>query len=283
MWPFSRKTRRTISPVARRVVIIGNGITGVTCALRLRRKKPDWRITLISGESAFHYSRPALMYIYLGHLRFEDTKPYEDSHWDRYDIERVVAWVKRIDTNGKKLELDRGEAVPYDDLVIATGSKPNKFGWPGQDLDRVQGMCDLQDLEALKKNTPDLKHAVIVGGGLIGIEMAEMIHSRGIPVTMLARETNYWNNVLPDHEAKMINRAAWQHGIDLRLSTELAEIVDDGRGRAAAAGDPRCGGGRRREPAQDRRRPHRHQHRRAHPPGQSGGGLAGLRRRFRSR
>ena len=57
------------------VAIIGNGITGVTAALRLRAKRPDWRITIISGESKYHYSRPALMYVFMGHMRYQDTKP----------------------------------------------------------------------------------------------------------------------------------------------------------------------------------------------------------------
>ena len=70
-------------------VIIGNGIAGITAAQRLRRLKPDWTIKVISGESAFYYSRPALMYIYMGHMGFAETKPYEDWHWDQMRIERV--------------------------------------------------------------------------------------------------------------------------------------------------------------------------------------------------
>ena len=91
--------------------------------------------------------------------------------------------------------------MSFDKLVIATGSKPNKFGWPGQDLNRVQGMYSYQDLEGMEAASKDLKQAVIVGGGLIGIEMAEMFHSRHIPVTFLVREKSYWDNVLPAEES----------------------------------------------------------------------------------
>ena len=59
------------------VVILGNGIAGVTCALALRKRRPDWRITLVSGESDAFFSRTALMYIYMGHMRLSDTQPYE--------------------------------------------------------------------------------------------------------------------------------------------------------------------------------------------------------------
>jgi NAD(P)H-nitrite reductase large subunit len=74
---------------------------------------------------------------------------------------------------------------------------------------------------------------VIVGGGLIGIELGEMLHSRGVAVTFLVRETAFWNNVLPEEEARMVNRAIEREGLGLVLATELREILDDGAGRVA--------------------------------------------------
>ena len=76
--------------------------------------------------------------------------------------------------------------------------------------------------------------AVIVGGGLIGVEMAEMLHSRQIPVTFLVREKDFWGNVLPPEEAAMVSRHLREHHIDLRLQTELREILDDGQGHCRA-------------------------------------------------
>ena len=72
---------------------------------------------------------------------------------------------------------------------------------------------------------------MIVGGGLIGIELAEMLNTRNIPVTFLVRETSFWNGVLPEGESQMINRHIESHHIDLRLSTNLKEIKDDGNGK----------------------------------------------------
>jgi len=215
-----------------RVVIIGNGITGITAALRLRTLQPDWRIITISNESDFFYSRPALMYIYMGHMRFEDTKPYEDWYWGRMRIERLRGLVTTVDVHNKQVEVRHQTPVPFDKLLVATGSVSNKFGWPGQNLKRVQGFYSLQDTRTLEENTAGLKRAVIVGGGLIGIELAEMLHTRGVAVSILVREPSYWNNVMPNAESALINRLIQQEGIDLRLKTELAEILDDGKGRA---------------------------------------------------
>jgi len=214
--------------------IIGNGITGVTAALKLRELQPDWKISLISGESTYHYSRPALMYIFMGHMTYQDTKPYEDHIWAEKRIDLVRDWVTEIDTEKHELSLHRAGKLGFDKLLLATGSKSNKFGWPGQDLDGVLGLYGLQDLKAMQDSIGRTKHAVIVGGGLIGIEMAEMLHSRGVHVTFLVREASYWDNVLPAEESGMINRIIRAAGFDLRLETELKEVIDDGQGRACA-------------------------------------------------
>ena len=216
------------------VAIIGNGITGVTAGLRLREKAPDCRITLISGESKYHYSRPALMYIFMGHMTYRETKPFEDSFWEEKGIDLLRAWVTRIDVDRKELELHGAPPVGYDKLLVATGSKSNKFGWPGQDLDGVQGLYGLDDLKRLYEVAERTRHAVIVGGGLIGVELAEMLHSRGIHSTFLVREESYWNNIIPKEESGMINRIIREQGIGLKLKTELKEIVDDGSGRCCA-------------------------------------------------
>ncbi|MHA7942385.1 NAD(P)/FAD-dependent oxidoreductase [Formosa sp. 3Alg 14/1] len=215
------------------IAIIGNGISGVTLARHIR-KNSDKRITIISSETEHFFSRTALMYIYMGHMKFENTKPYEDWFWDKNRIELKKGFVKQVDTASKMLHFAEGDTLKYDKLVVATGSKPNKFGWPGQDLKGVMGMYHKQDLESLETYAPNKEtcnRAVIVGGGLIGIEMAEMLNSRNIPVTFLVRENSFWNGVLPKGESEMINRHIKSHHIDLRLSTNLKEIVSDENGK----------------------------------------------------
>ena len=216
------------------VVIIGNGITGATAALELRRLDADCRITMISGESRYHYSRPALMYIFMGHMSYQDTKPHQDHTWADNRIDLVRAWITAIDTDARQLTLHGGGDLAYDKLLIATGAKSNKFGWPGQDLRGVQGLYDLQDLKRLHDSVQNTRHAVIVGGGLIGIELAEMLHSCGVPVTFLVREASYWDNVLPAEESAMVGRIIREAGFGLRLKTGLKEIVGDSHGRACA-------------------------------------------------
>ncbi|MCB0372765.1 MAG: NAD(P)/FAD-dependent oxidoreductase [Muricauda sp.] len=215
------------------IVIIGNGIAGVTAARHIR-KLSNKKITIISAESDYFFSRTALMYVYMGHMKFEHTQPYENWFWKKNNIDLINGFVTQVNTTEKEVILKHNGSISYDKLIIATGSKPNKFGWPGQDLEGVQGLYSKQDLELLEQNAPNnkvCKRAVIVGGGLIGIELAEMLRTRNIPVTFLVRESSFWNGVLPSGESQMINEHILEHHIDLRLGASLKEIVPDEKGK----------------------------------------------------
>lgn len=114
------------------IVIIGNGISGVTLARHIR-KLSDKKITIVSAETDYFFSRTALMYIYMGHMKFEHTQPYENWFWKKNRINLKKGYAKTVETKSKTLHFAKGDTMQYDKLVIATGSKPNKFGWPGQD------------------------------------------------------------------------------------------------------------------------------------------------------
>ena len=215
------------------IVILGNGISGITTARHIR-KRSDKKITVISAESDYFFSRTALMYVYMGHMQWNHLKPYEDWFWKNNRIDLKNGWVQQIDFAQKTLHFKNGETLDYDKLVLATGSIPNKFGWEGENLEGAQGLVSKQDLELLEKNTKNCKKAVVVGGGLIGVELAEMLRTRNIEVTMLVREKAFWHSVLPFENAKMIAEHIKSHGIDLRTETELDKIIPDENGRVKA-------------------------------------------------
>jgi NAD(P)H-nitrite reductase large subunit len=215
------------------IVIIGNGISGATLARHIRTKSNS-KITIISSEAEFFFSRTALMYVFMGHLKFEHTQPYENDFWKKNNIDLIHKSVDSVFPAEKALLLSDNSTIRFDKLVLATGSKPNKFDWPGQDLNGVTGLYHKQDLIQLEKWAPTAKRAVIVGGGLIGIELAEMLRSRDIPVTFLVREKSFWDGVLPLEESQIINRHIIEHEIDLRLETNLVEILSDENGHARA-------------------------------------------------
>ena len=205
------------------IVIIGNGISGITCARNIRKNSKDF-ITVISSESEHFFSRTALMYIYMGHMKYEHTKPYEDFFWQKNNITLLKKKVTDIIEDEKKITTDDGEELNYDTLIIATGSVTAMYNWPGQDIKGVCGLYSLQDLEKIEHYTKNIKHAVIAGGGLIGTELAEMLHTRHIQVTMLVKDDYYWANVLPKEDAEIVEKQLKKNGIEILLNTELKEI-----------------------------------------------------------
>lgn len=219
------------------LLIIGNGIAGITAARHVRTLDAEVRITVVSSESAHFYARTALMYVYMGHMTVGHTKPYEDRFWPENRIGLVQDHVERVDPDAKALRLRSGGSLNYDKLLIATGSRWRRGGWPGERLAGVQGLYGLHDLAAMEASTAGIERAAVVGGGLIGVEMAEMLRARGVHVTFLVREAGYYGRVLPPEEAAMVGREIRRHGVGLRLGTELREIVGDGRVRAVVTTD----------------------------------------------
>jgi len=216
-----------------RFLIIGNGVAGATAALTLRRREPDAAITLVGGESDFFFSRTALMYVYMDRLSRRDLEPYERQAWDRQAIRRVRGRVVDLDAANRTVRLASGDTLSYDRLLLATGSLPNRIPWPGLEAARegVAHFVTLQDLAECERLTPSTREAVVVGGGLIGVELAECLVFHGKRVTFLVREPWYWPVALGGPESAMISQHLRRRGVDVRLEEEVAEVLTEPGGR----------------------------------------------------
>ena len=206
-----------------KIVIIGNGIAGITAARHIRKKSAH-EITVISAESEYFFSRTALMYVYMGHMKFKHLQPYENWFWQKNKIDLIHDKVAELRTSEKLLVMASGEQIIYDKLILALGSKPRTIPIKGRELSGVQSLYSKQDLERMFEQTKHIQQAVIIGGGLIGVEMAEMLHSKGIAVTMIVREKNYWDNVLPPEESVLVSKHILSRGIDLKLDCNSQSI-----------------------------------------------------------
>jgi NADPH-dependent 2,4-dienoyl-CoA reductase/sulfur reductase-like enzyme len=216
--------------------IIGNGVAGITAALTLRRRDPSARITVISGESDYFFSRTALMYAFMDRLTLRDMEPHERGLYDNLRIERVRAWVRNLDASARSLTLAGGRALRYDQLLLATGSVPNRPSWPGLDQVRHGAVhfVSLQHLEECERLAATARRAVVVGGGLIGIELVECLRHHGIHVTFLVREDWYWPVALASEEGELVAAHARRHGVAIRIAEEVAEVLSDSEGRLRA-------------------------------------------------
>ncbi|PAP76956.1 NAD(P)/FAD-dependent oxidoreductase [Rubrivirga marina] len=219
------------------VVIVGNGIAGVTAARHVRKADAEAHVTLVSDETATPFARTALMYVYMGVLTRSHTALYEERFWAENRIDRVVDRALALDPDRQRLALRNGGDLAYDRLLIATGSVPFLPDWPGAGLDGVQGLYHLQDLNRMEAATVEVERAAVVGGGLIGVELAEMLRTRGVDVTFLVREERYLPRVFSEAESALVADAIRAHGVDLRLGAEVDRVEGQGRAEAVVTAD----------------------------------------------
>ncbi len=219
-------------------VIIGNGIAGASAAfeIRKRHRSKNIRITLISDESDYFFSRTALMYAYMDRLSREDLEPYERKVYDRQAIERIRDRVVDLDANAQFLQLASGDTLNYDRLLIATGAKPRQaaFQLSGNQPEGIVNFVSLQDLDECERLTWSTQQAVVIGGGLIGIELVESLLHHKIDVTFLVREPYFWPMSLHAEEGELISEHIRSHGVDLRHNEQITQLATDANGRISA-------------------------------------------------
>lgn len=205
-------------------IIIGNGVAGITAAREIRMLDDTAEIVVISDESNFFYSRTALMYIFSGDLEAKDTEPYERYFYKKNRIQLVKDRITSINYSKKELKGTNNPSYSYDKLLIATGSTPRLMDWAGKDLKGVCTFYSFQDLEYLQKLAITTQEAVIVGGGLIGIEMVEILLKKGIKVHYLVRGPIYFPPALSLEESDMVVAHMRSHGVNVILDDELESI-----------------------------------------------------------
>ncbi len=221
------------------IIIIGNGISGVSAALELRKLSTD-KITIISDESDYFFARTALMYIFMGKLHKKDVFPYPKDFWKKNNIELTKALVKSIDFEEKKIyfvatssdeQHKKGGEMNFDKLVLALGSKPNTLPILKRPLLGIQNFYSLTDVDKIKNDIEDVSKVCVVGGGLIGVELAEMFLSKGIEVHLLIREKYFGSHFLPEPEAAWVSDYIRRKGVKLYVEAEVGDILNDENSR----------------------------------------------------
>lgn len=212
-------------------VIVGNGVCGIEAALALRGREVGARISVVSDEHDHFFSRPALMYVFCGQLRLQDTEPYDRGLYERMGFERVQGRVRSLEAAGRRLLFEDGRELGYDKLLLAVGSKARRAPWPGSDGPGLHSFVTLRDLEGLDREARRGGRAVVIGGGLIGVEVAEILHQRGLRVAFVVRENWYFPLALDANESALVAEHMRGAGIDVRLGASADEILRDAGGR----------------------------------------------------
>jgi NADPH-dependent 2,4-dienoyl-CoA reductase/sulfur reductase-like enzyme len=215
-------------------VIVGNGVAGIEAALGLRARDSDARITLVSDEHEHFFSRPALMYVFAGQTSLRDTEPYDRGLYGRMRFERRSTRVARVEAAGHALVLADGSRLGYDRLLLAVGSRSRSAPWPGAEGPGLHAFVTLRDLEALDREARRGMRAAVLGGGLVGVEVAEVLRDRGLHVSFVIREAWYFPVALDRNEATLVAGHLRRHGVDVRLGATVEAVVRGGDGKVRA-------------------------------------------------
>jgi NADPH-dependent 2,4-dienoyl-CoA reductase/sulfur reductase-like enzyme len=211
-------------------LILGNGVCGMEAALALREREAGARITIVSHEHDHFFSRPALMYIFAGQTTLRDTEPYDRELYPRLGFERVSNRVTAVETSAHALVFADGSRLGYDRLLLAVGSKARPAPWPGAAGRGLHYFVTLRDLQGLDQEARPGMRAAVVGGGLIGVEAAEVLRDRGLDVTFVIRENWYFPLALDASEAALVAEHMSAHGIHVRLGVNVEEVLRGAEG-----------------------------------------------------
>jgi NAD(P)H-nitrite reductase large subunit len=227
-----------------RHVIIGSGPAGVVAAETLRKADPAAEITLLCGEGEPPYSRMAIPYLLKGEIDEAGTHIRKDAnHYDRLRITLVQARAQAIDTAGRAVDVGNGRSLPYDRLLIATGSRPSRERIPGIDLPGVHACWTLQDARAILARARPGTHIVQMGAGFVGCIIMEGLLSRGVDLTILVRSGSMVRRMMNPTASALIQRWCEAKGVKILTRTQPKGLsvnggalrVDLGEGRTLPA------------------------------------------------
>jgi NAD(P)H-nitrite reductase large subunit len=216
-----------------RYVVIGMGVSGVAAVSTLRAADRGAEITLVGEDPNGFYSRPGLAYYLTDEIPEKQLTIYNKKDWEALNLRYVKARATRLDSANHRLEFGAADALTYDRLLIATGSTAVKLKTPGADLQGVVKLDDFQDARNIRSLARRAKTAVVIGGGVIAIELVEGLKAQGLQVHYFLRGDRYWSNVLDENESRFVERRLAEHGVIIHYQTEDAEIIGK-RGRVTA-------------------------------------------------
>lgn len=221
-------------------VIVGGGLAGAKAAEALRSNGFDGSITLVAKESHLPYERPPLS---KGYLMGKDPRESVFVHpldWyaeNAVDLRRESEAVA-LDASSHTVTLSDGSTLPYDKLLIATGSIPRKLSIPGADFDGVFYLREIDDSEAIKSAFALAKSVAVIGAGWIGLETAAAARAAGLDVTILEAAALPLVRIVGDQVGQVFADLQRKNGVDLRLEVSVDELLGaDGRVTGVRLGD----------------------------------------------
>lgn len=219
-----------------RHVIIGNGIAGTSAAEAIRALDPEASITFIAREELLPYSRPMISQVLAGSADFSQLPLRPADYYAQLTAEALIGHeAVGIDWERRLVRCEPSASVPFDRLLVATGADPRTLQVEGADNYGIFTMRTARDVQRMIEALPGTRHALVLGGGLVGFKAAYGLLQRGCPVTMLIRSHHPLAMQVDTVAGAMIRRELEQHGLTVEVGVEVNAFEADRRGRVARA------------------------------------------------
>jgi len=219
------------TPAKPRLVVVGNGMAAMRTVEELLKLAPDlYDITVFGAEPHGNYNRILLSPVLAGEKTVDDIMLNTRDWYTQNGIELLAGDpVVAIDRPRRTVRSASGKEVHYDRLLLATGSKPFIIPVPGHTLDGVIAFRDIQDVETMLHAARNHRHAVVIGGGLLGLEAANGLMRQGMDVTVVHLADSLMERQLDKPAAELLKLALERKGLRFLLGAQTAGILGDNR------------------------------------------------------
>jgi NAD(P)H-nitrite reductase large subunit len=218
-------------------VIIGGSAGGIGAVEAIREVDPVGTLTLISEETVPQYSRPMISE-YVSREATLDTMKYRgDQFWKNNNVQALTERTAiKIDFTKKQVELDDGDTIDYEKLLIATGGKPFVPRMEGEEKDGVFTFTELSSAKGIDAKLEQSKSAVVIGGGLIGVSASEALVKRGIKVTLVELKENILNLILDKTASEIAEKVLTETGVTVITGQSVQRILGRKEKEASVGG-----------------------------------------------
>lgn len=213
----------------RRLVVIGNGMAGMRTIEELLEAVPDmYDITVFGDEPYGNYNRILLSNVLSGEQSVDEIMINGEDWYTENNITlKKGCKVTRIDRKNLQVIAEDGTSVAYDKLLLATGSRPFILPLPGKDLKGVISFRDIGDVDAMLTASKTQKHAVVIGGGLLGLEAANGLMKRGMTVTVIHLMETLMERQLDATSGEMLKKSLIDRGLDFKMGAMTEAILGE--------------------------------------------------------
>ncbi|HID43750.1 MAG TPA: NAD(P)/FAD-dependent oxidoreductase [Archaeoglobaceae archaeon] len=209
-------------------VVIGNSAGGIGCIETLRNLDPDASIAVISDEKYHTYSRALIPYYLDGKIEFDKMYYRPLDFYERMKVEALLGKrATRIDFKNKVVELDDGESVGYGKLLLATGGRPFIPPIEGINRKKVFTFVKMDDVIGIKESLQSAENAVVLGGGVIGLMVAEVLKRKGLEVTVVELADRVLAPVVDKTTSKLVEDIFRENGVKIITNNTIKKVIGE--------------------------------------------------------